>query len=184
MSRGAGTAGEWKRDRRNVEQGPACGMRPWSRSEARRSNADPMRVSGVRSPEGRLTRWSRGPNCVWGCDPSQTQRIAAHDRLRGQIPGKHRGPSSALRRSSSAPRRAPFAGMRPARRSAEQGPRFRGCDRAGAHRHADRSRRAWPASGSHLRPTGAGTAPPSAGHDACRRRECMGVTMAPEEAAK
>jgi hypothetical protein len=43
-------------DRRNVEQGPACGMRPWSRSRARRSNADLMRVSGVRSPEGPLFR--------------------------------------------------------------------------------------------------------------------------------
>src|SRR5688572_8591853 len=38
-----------------------------------------------------------------------------------------------------------------ARRSVEQGPRLRGCDRGGVHRHADSNRRAWPAAGSHLR---------------------------------
>src|SRR5688572_21478368 len=38
-----------------------------------------------------------------------------------------------------------------ARRSAEQGPRLRGCDRGGVHGHADSMRRAWPAAGSHLR---------------------------------
>jgi hypothetical protein len=32
------------------------------------------------------------------------------------------------------------------------GPRLRGCDRGGVHRHADSIRRAWPAAGSHLRP--------------------------------
>ena len=52
-------------DRRNVEQGPACGMRPWSRSRARRSNADLMRVSGVRSPEGPLFRpTTRHPSTI------------------------------------------------------------------------------------------------------------------------
>ena len=50
------------------------------------------RLHGRIPQAGRLTRWSRGPNLIWGCDPSQTQRIAAHDRLRGQIPEKHRGP--------------------------------------------------------------------------------------------
>jgi len=55
--RGAGTAEEWKRDRRNVEQGPIHGMGPWSRSWARRVKADPTRVSGVRSPENH-----RGPS--------------------------------------------------------------------------------------------------------------------------
>src|SRR5688572_11857466 len=30
-------------------------------------------------------------------------------------------------------------------------PRLRGCDRGGAHGHADSIRRAWPAAGSHLR---------------------------------
>src|SRR5687767_6261730 len=39
-----------------------------------------------------------------------------------------------------------------ARRSVEQGPRRRGCDRGGVHGHADSIRRAWPAAGSHLRP--------------------------------
>ena len=52
-------------DRRNVEQEPACGMRPWSRSRARRSNADLMRVSGVRSPEGPLFRpTTRHPSTI------------------------------------------------------------------------------------------------------------------------
>jgi hypothetical protein len=51
------------RDWRNEEQGPACGMRPWGRSRARRFNADPMRVSGVRSPEGPLFRPSTRPAC-------------------------------------------------------------------------------------------------------------------------
>ena len=43
-------------DRRNVEQGPACGMRPWSRSRGASGDTDPMRVSGVRSPKGPLFR--------------------------------------------------------------------------------------------------------------------------------
>jgi hypothetical protein len=38
------------------------------------------------------------------------------------------------------------------RAGAWKGPRLRGCDRGGAHRHADSIRRAWPAAGSHLRP--------------------------------
>jgi hypothetical protein len=41
-------------------------------------------------------------------------------------------------------------------------PRLRGCDREGAHRHADSMRRARPAPRSHLRLYGAGTAPRSA----------------------
>jgi len=45
----------------HLDSRPACGMRPWSRSRARRSNADPMRVSGVRSPEGPLSRPSTRP---------------------------------------------------------------------------------------------------------------------------
>ena len=52
-----------ERVRRNVEQGPRFpGMRP---RRARRSNADPMRVSGVRSPEGPLFRpTTRHPTTV------------------------------------------------------------------------------------------------------------------------
>jgi hypothetical protein len=124
-----------------------------------------MRATGGQIPKGRLTRWSRGPKCVWGCDPSQTQRIAAHDRLRGQIPENHRGPSSALRRSSSAPRRAPFMGMRPARRSVEQGP---ACGMRPQRRAEARGLKPARTARSRVAPTpkGAGTAPPSAGQDA------------------
>jgi hypothetical protein len=43
------------------------------------------------------------------------------------------------------------ATQQPARRSVEQGPRLRGCDRGGVHGHADSIRCAWPAAGSHLR---------------------------------
>ena len=42
-------AGAWNRDRRNVEQGPACGMRPWSRSRRVMFSIRSMRIFGVRS---------------------------------------------------------------------------------------------------------------------------------------
>ena len=91
--------------RRRAEEGPLWGSDP---GDAHRAGRDALTAgSTVASPQaGRLTRWSRGPNLIWGCDPSQTQRIAAHDRLRGQIPENSRGPSSALRRSCSTLRRS------------------------------------------------------------------------------
>ena len=95
-----GCAETWSRDRRNVEQGPACGMRPWSRSRARRSNADSMRVSGVRSPKGPLFRPSTRPD--FG-----DATVKAHTSTR----------------ASTALHPAPGG-----RWSAEQGPRLRGCD--------------------------------------------------------
>ena len=90
----------WSRDRRNVEQGPACGMRPWSRSMARRSNADPMRVSRVRSPKGPLFRLSTRPG-FRGCDRGGARKHAGHcgTASRSGVASKHRtlGTCSALR---------------------------------------------------------------------------------------
>ena len=89
----------WSSDRRNVEQGPACGMRPWSRSRARCSNADPLRVSGVRSPEGPLLRPSTRPG-FRGCDRGGAHKHAGNRGAasRGGVASKHKtlGTCSAL----------------------------------------------------------------------------------------
>jgi hypothetical protein len=98
-------------------------------------------------PRGTADDGGAGAPIYWGCDPSQTQRIAAHDRLRGQIPGKTPGPLF----------RSPAILFRPSTR-----PRLRGCDRGGA-RWARRFKPARLARcGVAPTPTGAGTAPPSA----------------------
>ena len=94
--------GGWSRDRRTVEQGPACGMRPGSRSMARRPNADPMRVTGGQIPEGpssaprrapvsgdatqggRAGALSRGPGVSWGMRPRR-RASSRHDQI-GLLP--------------------------------------------------------------------------------------------------
>src|SRR5258706_3179294 len=57
----------------------------------------------VASPQaGRLSRRSRGPNCIWGCDlRSEAQRIAPPPSIASGVrsPKKTRGPSSTLLRS-------------------------------------------------------------------------------------
>ena len=65
------------RDRRNVEQGPACGMRPWSRSWARRIYADPARLRG-QIPRGAPLPPVDAPQFPWGCD--QAGRVGALSR--------------------------------------------------------------------------------------------------------
>jgi len=105
--RGAGIGGTWsriagerKRDRRNVEQGPACGMRPWSRSEARRADTDPTRVSGVRSPKGPLFRPSTRPGVSRGSDLAGDRGRRSFASDSGRIPKLDWGPCST---SSAAP---------------------------------------------------------------------------------
>ena len=101
---------------------------------------------------------SRGP--VYGDATVEPIMGASHRRSMrvtgGQIP---EGPSSA-------PRRAPLMGMRPARRSVEQGPRLLGM----RPRRRAEARGLKPARTARSRvaptPKGAGTAPPSAGQDA------------------
>ena len=59
---GGGRVGAWSRDRRNAEQGPR--LRGCDRgADHERVAADPMRVFGVRSPEGPLFRPTTRPAC-------------------------------------------------------------------------------------------------------------------------
>ena len=86
-------AGERKRDRRNVEQGPACGMRPWSRSRRVASNADPCASPGVRSQRVPLPPLD-APRVFRGSDLEGGHWAAVPLRLiSGRIPNKW-GPCS------------------------------------------------------------------------------------------
>jgi hypothetical protein len=86
-------AGERKRDRRSVEQGPACGMRPWSRSRRVASNADPCASPGVRSQRVPLSPLD-APRVFRGSDLEGGHWAAVPLRLiSGRIPNKW-GPCS------------------------------------------------------------------------------------------
>jgi hypothetical protein len=157
--RGAGIGATWSRAGEARSRCPPLWVRPLSRPW--RVVRRPMRVTGGhiprgapvppldaprlrdatghrgQIPEGRLTTVEQGPQFIG--DATRVRRKGSPPTIACEVrsPEKHRGPSSALRRSSSAPRRAPVFGDATA--EARDG-------------HADSSRRAWPAAGSHLRP--------------------------------
>ena len=110
---GRGTAGEWKRDRRNVEQGPACGMRPWSRSRRVASNADPCASPGVRSQRVPLPPLDAPRSFFRGSDleGGRGRRAIPLRLISGRIPNLKLGPLLHLdsRPSGDAPRARTFA---------------------------------------------------------------------------
>jgi hypothetical protein len=105
--RGAGIGATWSR-------GPLAGCDRGA-DQARRFERRSMRVTGGQIPEGRLTTAEQGPQFIG--DATRVRRKGSPPTIACEVrsPKNHRGPSSALRRSSSAPRRAPSSGMRPRR---------------------------------------------------------------------
>jgi hypothetical protein len=136
-SRATKQTARWSVEQGSAQRGAGARLRDATVEPIKRvaSNADPCAPPGS-DPRGAADDGGAGAPIYWGCDPSQTQKIAAHDRLRGQIPEKSPGPLF----------RSPAILFRPSTR-----PVFGDATAEACNRHADSIRRAWPAAGSHLR---------------------------------
>jgi hypothetical protein len=136
-SRATKQTARWSVEQGSAQRGAGARLRDATVEPIKRvaSNADPCAPPGS-DPRGAADDGGAGAPIYWGCDPSQTQRIAAHDRLRGQIPEKSPGPLF----------RSPAILFRPSTR-----PVFGDATAEVCNGRADSIRRAWPAAGSHLR---------------------------------
>jgi hypothetical protein len=96
-------------DRQTLSRDPLAGC-DRAADQGRVSDTDPLRAAGGQIPEGRLTTVEQGPQFIG--DATRVRRKGSPPTIACEVrsPEKHRGPSSALRRSSSAPRRAPSFG--------------------------------------------------------------------------